>query len=75
MVEIEGYDVDAPDHMIVLDLDRLFEGVDLTPGELSSAICMSAPETPVCAPLFEGVGLDYEGGAAADASAFTLMTE
>lgn len=44
---------------IKVDLEQLFAGVDLTPGEVSSAGCMSEPDNMVCEDFFSAVGLDF----------------
>ena len=43
---------------IELSLSELYSGVTLAPDdEMKSAICMSAPGTPSCDPIFEALGL------------------
>ncbi len=72
-VEIRLDDVDvSAGQRVALDLDRLFEEVDLTPDDDSSAVCMSGPNTPACGPMFSSVGLSYDGGPAGAAEAFMV---
>lgn len=59
-IALEGLDPFAD--TIAVDAAALFEGVDLTPAEGKSAICMSAPDTPECGPMFSALGMKHGMG-------------
>jgi len=52
-----------PGNQVVgIDLDKLFQGSDLTTDKGMASGCMSAPGDPECQPLFESLGLNIESG-------------
>lgn len=67
-ITLEG--VNPTTDTIKVDLAALFADVDLTPGETSSASCMSQPDKMVCADFFSAVGLDFGNMAAGDQTFF-----
>ncbi|MBI1980044.1 MAG: metallo-mystery pair system four-Cys motif protein [Methylocystis sp.] len=48
---------DSARQRVVLDLKRLFAGIDLGKDQGFSTGCMSGPADPECAPMFENLGL------------------
>jgi uncharacterized repeat protein (TIGR04052 family) len=58
---------------VVLDLMKLFEGVNLdTNLAMSAPGCMSAPTDTDCAPIFQKLGLPFAGASAGTQSVFSV---
>ena len=72
---VEGEDPTS--HLIAIDLKPLFEGLDLTPREGRSVLCMSGPDTPSCTLIFAASGVDYQSGepAMSEQAMFKLTSE
>lgn len=67
-VELKSRDVSAP---IVLDLDALFNEVDMAPdADDVSTVCMSAPDHAACTEIFGALGLPFGGASGGAQSAF-----
>lgn len=66
-----GFDPAA--QAIVLDLDALFAGADLSANTPDTApVCMSAPNDPDCAPIFANLGLPFGGAPGGEQAAFAV---
>lgn len=57
--EVELMGMNPTSNAIQIDIASFFDTLDLTPVEDKSAICMSAPETASCEPIFGVFGLPY----------------
>ena len=55
-----------------LDLEPLLDGVALDPLDERSAVCMSAPQTPSCGPIFGALGLPYGDSPASTPTIFSV---
>jgi uncharacterized repeat protein (TIGR04052 family) len=65
---------DPASDTVVLDLAALLDGVDMDNNTADTApVCMSAPNDPDCAPLFENLGLPFGESGAGSQSAFSVQ--
>lgn len=74
-VELMGMGSDVANGTIKVDLVPLFTDLDLTPVDDKSVICMSAPETPSCGPIFGTLGLAYGEQQATTQTFFKAVTQ
>jgi uncharacterized repeat protein (TIGR04052 family) len=64
---------DPATQAVVLDLDALFAGADLSANTPDTApVCMSAPNDPDCAPFFANLGLPFGGAPAGEQAVFSV---
>lgn len=70
--EVELMGMNPTSNTIKIDIASFFETLDLTPADDKSVICMSAPETPACGPIFGAFGLPYGQQQAPAQSLFTV---